>query len=236
MTDLFKNFKSSYWNYYLELEEQMEESKKYVEFDEANHKTYSRNYLMLFQTVCSEIDVVGKEIAGYFDSTVKDEDSPKINRWWYGVQNNLSDVDREIEFAGSYLVRPWHKYRVVKKISQRNTEKGLVDVTNYNLQKKTDGIKFETPKWWNAYNKVKHKRLDADEDGVNFKKANLLNLSNAFAALYLLEFEFMKKIGSLDDRIRCGESSLFGSGDLEKNFINGLFVDDAAETLTLVGR
>ena len=34
-------FKKNYWNYYLELENQFLETKKYVAFDSANFKTYS---------------------------------------------------------------------------------------------------------------------------------------------------------------------------------------------------
>lgn len=94
------------------------------------------------------------------------------------------------------------------------------------MQPKTNGTTYATPKWWNAYNKVKHKRVQSDSDGLNYKKANLQNLSNAFAALYLLEFEFMKDIGDIADRISCGKSALFGMGDLEQNYIHSLFVTD----------
>ena len=59
----FNIFAKSYWSYYLELEEQIVLSKKYVEFDETNHKTFSSNYLLLIQAICSEIDVVGKALA-----------------------------------------------------------------------------------------------------------------------------------------------------------------------------
>ena len=62
----FSKFVDSYWNYYLELEGRMEETRRYVEYDNCNHNTFSSNYLMLYQAVCSEIDVVGKEAARHF--------------------------------------------------------------------------------------------------------------------------------------------------------------------------
>ena len=190
-----QTFIKSYWNYYLELEQRMEDTRRYVQYDESNFKTYSSNYLMLFQAVCSEIDVVGKELASHFNPTFDNEDGNKpINRWWYEIQDNLFDLTREISFADSFRLRPWDKFRVVRVLSQQNRNGKQIEVTNYNLQPKTEGIMYVTPFWWNAYNKVKHKRLKCDEDGVNFKKANLQNLSNAFAALYLMEFEFMKLI------------------------------------------
>ena len=224
----FIDFKKSYWNYYIELEKRMEETHQYVEYDVCNHKTFSSNYLMLFQTVCSEIDVVGKELAGYyargFDSNTK-----SINRWWFEVQDRLPDLNRTISFSETYDVTPWADYRVESVTTQQNRNGSLIEVTNYNLAKKPDGKSYSTPSWWNAYNKVKHKRLKSDDDGINYKKANQLNLGNAFAALYLLEFEFMKDIGDLSQRITCEQSILFGMGDLEGNYIDCLFVED--ETL-----
>jgi hypothetical protein len=44
-------FTKSYWNYYLELEERMEETRRYIEYDENNFKTYSSNYLRRYRTV-----------------------------------------------------------------------------------------------------------------------------------------------------------------------------------------
>ena len=204
----------------------MDETRRYIEYDENNFRTYSSNYLMLLQAVCSEIDVVGKEIAAYFNQVFDSEDGTKpINRWWFELQDNLPDVNREVMFADSFSVKPWDKYRVVKVVSQRNNNGKLINVTNYNIQPKTNGITYVTPKWWNAYNKVKHKRLKTDDDGVNYKKANLQNLSSAFAALYLMEFEFMKKRGTIQERVKCGQSELFGMGDLEQTYIHSLYVE-----------
>ena len=60
---LFQFFEKNYWEYYLELEEQFISTKRYVAFDAANYKSYSLEYLKLLEAVCSEIDIVGKEIA-----------------------------------------------------------------------------------------------------------------------------------------------------------------------------
>ena len=70
----FLLFEKSYWNYFLELEEQFLDTKKYVAFDAVNYKTYSLEYLKLLEAVCSEIDVVGKEIAHQIDTSFKRED------------------------------------------------------------------------------------------------------------------------------------------------------------------
>lgn len=219
-------FTKSFWNYYLELEARMGETRRYVEYDEINFKTYSSNYLMLFQTVCSEIDVVGKEIATYFNPSFEtDEGNKPINRWWFEIQDNMPNINREVIFADSYTLKPWDKYRVVKVESKQLRNQKQIDVVKYNLQPKGDGITYATPKWWNAYNKVKHKRLKIDSDGVNYKKANLQNLSLALAALYLMEFEFMKNIGTVKERLKCGKSELFGMGDLQGSYISSVHAE-----------
>lgn len=64
-------FKKSYWNYFLELEEEFLLTQKYVTFDKLNFNTFSAEYIKLIQAVCSEIDVVAKEIASYFNSSLK---------------------------------------------------------------------------------------------------------------------------------------------------------------------
>lgn len=208
----------------------MDATKRYVEYDVDNFNAYSSTYLMLMQAVCSEIDVVGKEIANHYSTAFEKEDGKKpINRWWFEIQDKLPDLNRNISFAHSFDINPWENYRVAKSVSQRNNNGKIINVTNYNLQLKTNGIVYATPKWWNAYNKIKHKRVQSDSDGVNYKKANLRNLSYAFAALYLLEFEFMKDIGGLYERITCGKSSLFGMGDLEENYIDNVFFTTVEE-------
>ena len=53
-----REFVKSFWSYYLELERQFLETKRYVEFSENNSKAYSVEYLKLYQAICSEIDTV----------------------------------------------------------------------------------------------------------------------------------------------------------------------------------
>ncbi len=225
----FENFKVGNWNYYLEFEKRMEETRRYVEFDKNNSKTFSSYYLMLFQAICSEIDVVGKIIAQNF-GLLLDDNIISINKWWFYVQDNLPDVYREISFCDSILINPWKNYGVKEVTSLQNRNGRNVVVTRYNLKDKTHGVEYATPKWWTSYNKVKHKRLEADTQGINYEKANLANVINALGALYLLEFEFMKHIGTLKQRVQCGESVLFGMGDLQSTFIKSMFLD--GETLT----
>ena len=51
---------------------------------------------------------------------------------------------------------------------------------------------FKSPDWWSPYNRVKHERID------NFRNANLKNVANALAGLYILELYLVKFIGNRD--------------------------------------
>ena len=232
----FKTFQRGYWDFYIELEERMSGSKKYVAFDADNLNAFSSNYLMLFQSVCSEIDVVGKEIATYFNPVFEKEKGTKpINRWWFEIQDCLHNLNREIVFSGSIHITPWEGFRVVRVESTRFVNEKEINVVNFNLEKDN-----HTPEWWTAYNKVKHKRLKEEDGGINYKKANLRNLVNAFAALYMLEFDFMKEIGTFEQRIMCEPSVLFGMGDLDRHIISRFYTpsditDETDEIQSLVG-
>ena len=55
-----------------------------------------------------------------------------------------------------------------------------------------DPTKKSTLDWWVPYNEVKHERI------VNFRQANLKNVLNALAGLYILELYLVKYIGDRD--------------------------------------
>ena len=85
-------FVSSYYNYYLELEEAFKQTQKFVAFDKHNDRTYSVEYLKLIQAVCSEIDVVAKEIAEHFNSDFHKIPRPNIGDWGYIIVNNMPRI------------------------------------------------------------------------------------------------------------------------------------------------
>ena len=101
-------FISSYWNYYLELEEAFKQTQKYVAFDRHNDRTYSVEYLKLIQAVCSEIDVVAKEIAVHFDPGFHKISRPNISHWGYVIVNNMPQITKACVFlTNGYEVTPW---------------------------------------------------------------------------------------------------------------------------------
>ncbi len=60
---------SEFMNYYGELERLLEETEEFIAIDEINFQAYSIKYNWLYQSICSEIDVLLKELALYIDSS-----------------------------------------------------------------------------------------------------------------------------------------------------------------------
>lgn len=193
-------FYKSYWNYYLELEEQFQLTQKYVTFDQLNFRTFSVEYIKLLQAVCSEIDVVAKEIALFFEPGFENEKNPNIQRWGYILQNRMSSIiSTTIIFNDEIRVCPWKGFGYEKYVASKGS-------TRYRLKPGCS-----TLGWWKDYNEIKHKRTSIGVSGnANYTKANLRNMILAYAALFTLESQFAEHLvsqGQLD--LSMFESQLF---------------------------
>lgn len=177
-------FVISYWNYYLELEEAFKQTQKYVAFDKYNDRTYSVEYLKLIQAVCSEIDVVAKEIANHFDPDFHKISRPNISHWGYVIVNNVPQITKvRISFTNGYVVKPWENFGYTQYTDKTG-------VTRYKLLQDC-----KTPSWWSDYNKMKHQRTSRNPDGeINFVKANLKNMVLSLTALFSLEMLYIEII------------------------------------------
>ena len=197
----FKEARDTYWKYYISLEEEFLATSKYVEFDFVNNgRTYSIEYLKLFQAVCSEIDVVGKVLAKELDSSFTSTKKTGINEWWYSIsEKDPCIMEKKCALFGEHTLQPWKGFKV-KKNDHEGAKKFILD------------DKAKTPSWWNDYNSVKHNRTGHFERySLNYSKANLRNLFLAFAALFSLEIKLMESVRmSNDDAVPMSlESHLF---------------------------
>jgi hypothetical protein len=192
-------FVRSYWNYYIELEEQLISTKRFVDFDRSNNKTFSIEYLKLLQATCSEIDVVAKIMAGRIDPSFKLLRNKNIQKWGLVIQNAFSNIERmTVRFNNDYDLAPWNNWAYEKY----STNEGK---TSYRL---INGK--QTPEWWTAYNKVKHERTSAYGSGqTHYVRANLENLIFAMAALYILETLFLSSLADNGNTITYTKSKLF---------------------------
>lgn len=202
----YNSFVKNYWNYYRELEKEFISTRKYVEFSSENWNTYSLEYLKLFQTICSEIDVVGKAMAGACNSLFNPEDKHNtIYKWWYEIQDAYLLTDAPFSYMNNspspmrftmaeykccinevIELHPWKNFIILKEGKQ-----------SYSLKNESS-----VPHWWTDYTSVKHGRvlhLSNEDNSSNYSRANLGNVCDALSALYILEKAYMDSVGTYDD-------------------------------------
>ena len=201
----YRQFIKSYWNYFLELEEQLISTKRFVDFDKSNNKTFSIEYLKLLQATCSEIDVVAKIMAEWFEPEFKSLDNKNIQKWGLAIQNAFSNIEgMAVRFNNDYNIVPWNNWAYEKYLNKKGN-------VSYRLIKGK-----QTPAWWTAYNKVKHERTSAYGSGqTNYVRANLENLICAMAALYILETLFLSSLNGNGSTVTYKKSKLFELFDEE---------------------
>lgn len=203
-TEKFTLFEKTYWRYYLELEREMLETRRYVDFSEDNFTTYSVEFMKLYQAVCSEIDVFGKALAGEINSSFKPDDtSVSVHKWWFEVQTWYKSLKvKTVRFCQEYSLTPLDNYETEWATSKRGAR----------YCRLVKDARIKTPSWWSEYTDVKHHRTSRNSTGkLNYGKANLFNLSNAFAALYILEYNFLKEIGDSVQMEKMTKSLLFAN-------------------------
>ena len=227
-----------FWNYYIELEKDVINIRKYVEFHERNYGTFSLEMLKLYQAICSEIDVIGKNMAKYFDNTFKPEDRKNnILKWWYIVQDKCLIT----ESLKSFILEPETKQKLTLfSIYNKMFNNDISPWSGFNVveyRTKNGKISYKTlnnstPKWWIDYNKVKHNRVNGIKKEFNYENANLKNLIYAITALYILERAYLENVGELDDLEKFVDCSLFYTSPLRpmtskeaKEYADTLFGD-----------
>ena len=192
----------THWKYYLELETELLSTRKYVDFDVANHKTFSIEYLKLYQAVCSEIDVFGKTLAVEINPFFEPKDSKNsIFKWWYEIQPWYDSLtNKRVSFCGLFDIDPWTSFEV----ETYQDKKGAI---RYRIK---DSKRNHTPVWWKEYTEVKHQRSFTDKIGMlNYQKANLGNLCYAIAGLYILENNYFDQVGDSKDKAYMEKSKIF---------------------------
>lgn len=198
-------FIKSYWNYFLELEQQLYDIRRYVDFNSKNNNTFSMEFLKLLQAVCSEIDVVAKVIDSYIDDNFK---GSRINEWGYPLQQLFPDIQsKRVTFNDDYDLQPWHNWFYIQE--EQEIKKGVNKGKTRTVIKLRD--KCKNPEWWTAYNKSKHERTSPyNNSNINYNRANLKNVVSAFAALFVMESMFCDYIFNKENNhITKSTSKLF---------------------------
>lgn len=123
-----KNFRKLYWKYYIALENDIMSIEKYSTFEKDNKNSYSLEFLKIFQAICSEIDVVARNLCISIEAN--------------GKKNRINDYSEII----------------TSHFEDFNYQNIISDKLNEILTPWKDWDKDSTPEWWTIYNKVKHER------------------------------------------------------------------------------
>ena len=198
-------FLTHYWQFYKSLENDFLSVERYVTIDTDNFGTYSLEYNRLYQSICSEVDVVAKKLCELFEDTKAN----KITMYCQTITSHCENFVNEqviVNKNKSIVLTPWDGWKYISK------------------------QEFSNPEWWTNYNKVKHVRQNICNDPDSkyydkpfYKAATLENVINALAALYILNFYCMLVICKKNDSSVGGDDCNSIYNAMLPFFSEGLF-------------
>lgn len=195
------DFIKNCWRFYLMLEKRFMETTQYVELSTDNFNTYSLEYVSLLQSVGSELDVFMKVVCGF-----NQNDRKTITDYYNGIILKYPNIKTQ-------------------SVSVHLLNSPIKPFCGWSLKRPRKSLH-----WWNAYDSVKHGRID------NYKLASLENVLNALAALYLLEMYYLKDVAKNDEiDIPERESELFILDNWKTRYMtyNGYFLEVEDDTVSL---
>ena len=169
-------FERRFWNQYLLHENDFISSLNYVEFAEENFETYSIQFVKQLLSVSSEIESVLK-IMFCNKTKRKSKDGTE-----YAADKNMVDYIKDLQ---GLTLESSNIENIIIKSYRLNYE-----FVPFKLKPKE-----ETPSWWKNHNKLKHNRSE------EYKCANLYNLVNALAGLFLLNYIYFKFLSKDRDQV-----------------------------------
>lgn len=156
-----EEFLNTYWRYYELLETDFKNSIRYVSLDEKNYNTFSVEYARLLQAICSEIDVLFKELCSCLNKK-----GNNISDYADILLKNDSTIPDRIIYLKMY-------HRGFEICPFKNWKKG------------------NAPTWWGSYNEIKHHRKEnmqkANQKNVLYALAGLFLLENILLKNIILE-------------------------------------------------
>jgi hypothetical protein len=137
------NQSNIHWNYFLAIESDFEKISRYIEFTEANNKTFSIELARIIMGSAQEIDGIMKKLCPLI---VVGSNPQKINEYRDIIKDDLPNfIIEEVQIPRFGMTsKPW---------------------INWN-----DNQQDNSPLWWKANNKIKHDRTQNFEK-ANLKNA-----------------------------------------------------------------
>ena len=186
-----------YYSQYQLLEKRLIELSEYVTIHPSNYSTFSQQFISIFLSICSEID----SLLGEFCKIIQPD-----NKKTFTIADKIKIIISEYPNFTNHRV---HTQFPIETIA-------LVPFAKYKPNNKEEQEFSEW--WWSDYNKVKHNRTEKTknkrhnnqteqpENGrqteqsqnirYNYQKANLKNVLNSIAALYIIILKFHEAINS----------------------------------------
>ena len=118
-----------HWEYFLALDADLEQAARFVALEPANFSSYSIEFVRLYLSACSEIDVVAKTLCEQIASQKRRE--------------NIND----------------YRTVIAKAYPKFPTFKAAIPRYGLEFQPWAEWQLGENPAWWQSYNNVKHKRI-----------------------------------------------------------------------------
>lgn len=174
-----QEFCDIHWRYYMILEADFLKTERYLSFDLGDNNLYNENSpnnvgnSLAFSTeYVKQYQTICSEIDVIMKAICKEMQKPN--------KDNMKRDYTPIILGNIY----WEKI-TRQKVAMRSTE--LQPFINW-----SEEPNYQPPDWWHLYNGVKHDRA------VNFRNANLKNVLNALAGLYILNMYLIKYISNRD--------------------------------------
>ncbi len=166
-----------HWSYYLVLEKDFLDVERYISFDFGDNYLYDSDHT----------------VADYANSTTfSNEFVKQYQAICSEVDVILKTICKELGNTSADSM-PDYTNLVLNQWSNLPNQKVRMNAIELQPFKNwSSNPTFKSPDWWSPYNRVKHERID------NFRNANLKNVANALAGLYILELYLVKFIGNRD--------------------------------------
>ena len=172
-----EEFCDVFWEYYLSLEKDFMDAERYVYFDLGDNNLYdgkiskdTGNSLTFSVEFVKQYQAICSEVDIILNAI--------CNEIRQNVDNKITEHTKII-LSDNF----WCKV-VMQKVKFKDIE--LQPFMNWTANP------YKSPDWWTPSNNVKHDRTH------NYKKANLKNVTNSLAGLYILENYLAKYIGDRD--------------------------------------
>lgn len=167
-----------HWSYYLVLEKDFLDTERYISFDFGDNYLYDSQHTV---TDCANSTTFSNEFVKQYQAICSE------------VDVILKSICKELGNTSANSM-PDYTNLILNQWSNLPNQKVRMNVIELQPFKNwSPNPVYNSPDWWSPYNRVKHERLE------NFRDANLKNVANALAGLYILESYLVKFIGDRDN-------------------------------------